>query len=266
MAQYRLYTGGPYKQNNGSAITSTSTDISVGAAKGIKDSEILNKTENSSQVPSVPDVSPGVDGVAPADTESFTTIDSFAATSDGLVECTFSSAHGLSIGDVVCVNEEAFPKKVYRVVRVTGGTTAVINEQSSSAITSLLSISSTKNSGVMGEQGAENFIMKKNDATVHGEAAPAEIVTGSSDTGNRRKVAKHSDTIRTRKVATAIRLGKYDIVSGEFDSGYPASSNDAMNSDDETVDSTTKIGVKGELTFKHSGAQAASKDYEAKND
>ncbi len=269
MAQYKLYTGGPYKQNNGSAITSTSTDITVGAAKSVRDSLNLNRTENSTQEASVPNVVVGVDGTASADVETITTIDSFAVTSDGLVQCVFGSAHSLIVGDVIRIDDTTLPKDAYRVIRVVDSVNVVINELSSSDIESLTSIAATKQKGVVGEQGVENFIMQKNDATVHGQTSSAPLTSGSSDYG-RSKVHK-TNAVRTRKVATAIRQGKYDFVSGEFDAGYPAEANDfaSMDTDasdvpdDESKSATGKREVGGEMTYRV-GATPTTAEYDAK--
>jgi hypothetical protein len=268
MAQYKLYTGGPYKQNNGTAITSTSTDITVGAAKLVKDSDILNRTENSTQEQGVPTVKGGVDGVFPGDVQNGVVVDSFTASSEGLLQCVYGSAHGLVVGDMVIFTDVQFPKQAYRVVRVVSGTELVINELPTSDLTVLNTISTFKLEGTFSTQGAENFVMQKNDAQVHGIVASVALA-GASDFG-RSKMHK-TNAVRTRKVATAIREGKYDFVSGEFDSGYPTEANDfgGMDTDgsnvpdDESKSAAGKREVGGELTFKSGGTPTTS-EYPAK--
>lgn len=262
MSQYKLYSGGPFTQNNGSTITATSTDINLGTAKNIRDSEVLNRSDWKSGVMLTPDVLGGRD-VTAADFETVVSGDcTFSESSEGLTQLILAASHGLVQDDFIVATTNITGS--YRVVRVVDGTTIVINLVWNSAYEAYSDLSYKVVKGTFGRQGVDNFIMRKNDATVHGEAGPNSVTAGASDNGRRRKVAKHSDTIRTRKVATAIREGKYNISTGEFTSGYPTSSNDSMNADDATAESTNKIGVKGEYTYKAGGSPITG-DYEAKN-
>src|SRR5690606_25276161 len=98
MSQYKLYTGGPYTQNNGTAITATSTDINGGAAKGISDNSLMSRAEWNNG-PEFPQLVGGVDGVVAADLTAGETISSFSESSEGLVQCVFANAHNLIEGD-----------------------------------------------------------------------------------------------------------------------------------------------------------------------
>lgn len=263
MAQYTLYTSGPYKQNNGSAITSTSTDINLGTAKKVRDSVVLNRVENLTGQAGFSDVKGGVDGVGVADTQDGVTVSVFGTHTNNLLIAVFGSAHSLAVGDFVGFPTEAeFTQSMYRVVTVLSDTDVVLNILATSDILALTSIASKIKKGTFATQGDENFIMMKNDATVHGQAN-STLAAGASDYG-RVKIAKFDISPKTTKTATAIRTDKYNSYNGTFDAGYPQTVTDSINADDETVDSTTKIGVKGELTFRSGGANPTSADYRAK--
>lgn len=267
MSNYKLYTSGPYKQNNGSAITSSSTDINLGVAKKVQDGVVLNRVNDLTGTPGFPNVKGGVKGVGFADYGATLTVNTVSqdTTTNDLVEIEFNSSHSLSVGDFICFTTDtgkaAFNDVFYRVMRVISSTNIAINMEHVSALNSLTPTVRVVN-GTFGVQGDENFIMMKNDATVHGQAN-TKLAAGASDYG-RRKVAKFDETLNTQRVATAIRLDKYDPYSGDFDVNYPVDTTDALNTDDETVDSTTKIGTKGELTFRSGGANPTSADYTAK--
>lgn len=272
MAQYRLYTGGPYKQNNGSAITSSSTDINVGAAKYTKDGDILNRTENSTQEQGVPGVVGGVDGVASGDWDSMGTVnvDSIAEGVNGMSLIDASTSHGLVVGQLVRIDDQdLFPNQVYRVLSVPTADQILVNAVFDAEMASITELVMFKSSGDIANMDAGNYAMRKVVGTVHGETSLAPLTSGSSDYG-RSKVHK-TNAVRTRKVATAIREGRYDFVSGDFDAGYPTEANDftGMDTDgsnvpdDETKSTTGKREVGGELTFKSGGAPTTT-EYPAK--
>jgi len=262
MSNYTLYTSGPYKQNNGSAITASSTDVNLGTAKKVRDGVVLNRVENLTGQVGFPDVKGGVDGVGPADIQTGIVADSFAAASNGLLQVTFNSAHSLVVGDMVGFPSDSAFTQYYRVVSVTSTTVVVLNIVATAYMITLTSIASKIKRGSFATQGDENFVMMKNDATVHGQAN-SKLAYGASDYG-RPKIADFHLTPATTKTATAIRTDKYNIYSGTFDSGYPQTVTDSVSADDQTVDSTTKIGTKGELTFRSGGANPTSADYRAK--
>ena len=262
MSQYKLYTSGPYKQNDGSAITLTSTDINLGAAKQVADSTNLNRSDWTSGEKDSPNVVGGVDGVVSADLVAGVTISSFAEASNGLLQLTYNSAHGLTVNDIVVFDGLAAYTASYRVFSVTNSEILIINAEFVTGVDSQSDVPTFKLSGTFGVQGEDNFIMMKNDATVHGEAN-TKLASGASDYG-RVKVAKFDISPKTTKVATAIRTDKYNSYDGTFDTGFPETVTDSINADDQTVDSTTKIGTKGELTFRSGGANPTSADYTAK--
>ncbi len=267
MSNYKLYTSGPYKQNNGSAITASSTDVNLGTAKKVRDSAVLNRVENLTGTPGFPNLKGGVNGVGFAHYGTALTVNTVSqdtATND-LVEIEFNESHGLSAGDFIAFTNSTavgeFRDVFYRVVRVISATNIAINMEHNTSLNSLTPTASTI-SGTFAVQGDENFVMMKNDATVHGQAN-TKLASGASDYG-RRKIAKFDETLNTVRVATAIRSDKYNPYTGDFDTNFPVDTTDALNTDDETVDSTTKIGTKGELTFRSGGANPTSADYRAK--
>jgi hypothetical protein len=270
MAQYKLYTGGPYKQNNGSAITATSTDITVGAAKNVKDSEILNRSENSTQEHGVPNVNGGVAGVGPADlTAGAEQISSVSESTEGLAQLNFTGNHGLSAGSLLVLVDETFGAGAYRVVRTTSGTGLVVNKAYNATIGALVDLLYYTLKGSLGVNTVENFIMKKNDATVHGQAN-STLSSGAADYG-RDKVHK-TNAVRTTRTATAIRNNKWNVVEGQFTTA-PTTANDfsGMDTDGSDVpDNEAKaIGgnreVGGGFTIKH-GGPPQTKDYEHKTE
>jgi hypothetical protein len=269
MSNYKLYTSGPYKQNNGSAITATSTDINLGVAKKVQDGVVLSKVDNLTGAPSFPNVKGGVKGVGFADygttlTVATTGVAQNNATND-LVQLTFTGVHGLSVGNTIGFTTNTtgaqFREVFYRVMGIVSTSGITINMEHNAGLNSLTPTVKVVN-GTFAVQGDENFVMMKNDATVHGQAN-SKLAYGASDYG-RRKVAKFDETLNTVRVATAIRNDKYDPYTGDFDTNFPVDTTDTLNTDDETVDSTTKIGTKGELTFRSGGANPTSADYRAK--
>lgn len=264
MSQYKLYTGGPYKQNNGSAITSTSTDVDLGVAKNIRNSENLNRVDNLSGGVEMPELVGGRDVAAAEYTTVYSTDGTVAESSEGLVEFQLSSAHGLSVNTLVRILADLAltTPETYRVVRIVSSTNFVINLVWNSDYSTITNYTIQKPNGTFAVQGEENFIMMKNDATVHGQAN-TKLASGASDYG-RRKIAKFDESLNTVRTATAMRQGRYDEYSGAFDVGYPTEATDTLNTDDATVDSTTKLGLKGELQYRAGGPNPEQKDYTAK--
>lgn len=270
MAGYTLYTGGPYKQRTGSAITALSTDVNGGSAKNVSSNENFRRSDWQEGTSDVPRLIAGVAGAVGAD---MTQIDTFEAASiastNGLVTITFDSSHSLSVNDCIFVDDTNFPSAVYRVITVVSADTVVINmPYTSDAILSAGTLSAKKVVGTFGEQEAENFIMKKFNGNVHGQAN-TDLQSGAADYG-RNKVHRIT-ALRTSRVTTAIRAGRWNIFTGQFTSA-PTVSNDYTSMDidgtnvpdDESKDSTTKYGTKGELVYNHGGRTVKQQDYEAK--
>lgn len=84
--------------------------------------------------------------------------------------------------------------------------------------------------------------------------------SGAGNPGGLRSIHK-IESIKTRKLTTAIRTNKFNEYSGEFESGYPQSSTDSFGTDDAA--NPTK-SVPGELTYKIGKKVPVQADYEAK--
>lgn len=260
---YTLYVNGPYKQNNGSAITANSTDINVGTAKAVRDSVVLNRAENSTQTPNSNDlgITSGV-GVAHytvinADIGLSSVNGQMIVTADGL------GTDPLMAVGIQVVFDAPWLDSIYTVAEIIDGDTVRMDAGYHPGIDWSSAIAMYKVIGTITPNTRNNFIMQKNDATVHGQADPAPLA-GASDFG-RRKVTKFKESFRTYRSATAIRENRYNIYTGRFQTDYPSNVLDAFSADDAVVDSTTKYGLKGELTYRDGGANPTQKDFSAKN-
>ena len=65
----------------------------------------------------------------------------------------------------------------------------------------------------------------------------------------------------TSKVATAIRAGKYNIYTGQFDVGFPASASDDFGND---TAARSSFAVPGSLTFMVNSKHITTQNYPAK--
>ncbi len=263
MSQYKLYTSGPYKQNNGTAITSRSTVVDSGAAKNISTSQNLNGVENVAGEKSLPNVVGGTDGVGAAQVGA-SLGNASPGDSDGFVIITFDDSQTLVAGEMVYVEGSlTFKNGFYRILSVVSPTVIKINDvATTNQYQGETSWVVKRVVGTFATQGEDNFIMMKNDATVHGQTN-TKLASGASDYG-RNKIAKFNVALKTTRVATAIRNGKYDAYSGEFDAGFPVDATDTLNADEVTVDDTSKLALKGELQYRDGGPNPTQKDYTAK--
>jgi hypothetical protein len=250
MAQYTLYTSGPYKQNNGSAITSTSTDVDLGVAKQVRDSENLNRVDNASGGQDPSGVIAGTDVAGNTYEASGETATASSSGSNGFLIIDVADSSDYAVGQSLKLTAGAYtPEETYvRVLSLVSATSIAVN--------SLLNGTEAAN-GNLTVSEVSSFNTASNDKIRR------DNVKTASDYG-RVKVAKFDISPKTTKTATAIRTDKYNSYNGTFDAGYPQTVTDSINADDETVDSTTKIGVKGELTFRSGGANPTSADYRAK--
>lgn len=72
---------------------------------------------------------------------------------------------------------------------------------------------------------------------------------------------KYIESRTTSKVASAIRAGKYNLVTGKFAAGFPASSTDSFGNDNAARSS---YAVPGSITFMVNGKEATTQNYPAK--
>lgn len=269
MAGYKLNTGGgtlPYKQANGTDITDTSTDVDGGVAKNVSDSENLTRSGWKAGQPEFPNIIGGIDNnITAADFDTAVTVDAtYSETTDGFVQIVTASAHGLSKDQLIQITSSF--AGVFRVVRVTDTTTFVINGLWVDGTDGLSDVTYKTAKGSFGRNTESNFIMMKNDATVHGQTTSA-LAGGGSDYG--RSQVHKVRALRTRKVATAIRAGNYNFFSGTFTS-TPSSANDYTSMDidgsnvpdDEAKNIIDGYGVGGEITYAHGGRTLKSTEYD----
>ena len=270
----KLYTGGPYKQRDGSAITETSTNVNTGGIKMPGTSDLVRTVgfgvgdnENTRVVGGVACgqaewgsllSTTGVSGVA-------TGITNGAGNYVGLANMTKLS-HGLSVGDIVNISNNAVsandtglymgPKRVVAVVNVDN---VILNTE---YVRDQTGISYSAPVGSVAHQDENNYSIRTVAGTVHGQAN-TKITSPASDYG-RNKVHK-VNAVRTRKVGTAIRTGDWVPFSGEF-INQPSQSNDITGyGTDEVTQGTSTYGLKGEFAYRFGGASPATGDYTAKN-
>lgn len=273
MAGYTLYTGGPYKQNNGSAITALSTDVDGGSAKNISSGENLTRAQAREGEAIETTNLAGNNTYAAADWTSVT-LDTSTATfgqSGSYTQITIDgNTNVLAVGKIIKISQENLENLVYaEVLSIVDSTNFICSLKWNSDYSSITTLDALRfQKGTLGTQAAENFIMKKNDATVHGQAN-SFLTSGAADYG--RPKVKRINALRTTRVATAIRTGLYNVYTGLFGT-TPTDSNDyaSMDTDgtnvpdDEAKTSSTNYGTKGEINYNHGGRAVKSQDYEAK--
>lgn len=86
------------------------------------------------------------------------------------------------------------------------------------------------------------------------------MATVANNTAGIRDIHK-LETLRTRRQTSAIRLGKWDQYSGEFDAGFPVVAVDTLPTD---VAATPSRSVPGKLNFLAGGVLPKSVDYKAR--
>lgn len=110
------------------------------------------------------------------------------------------------------------------------------------------------NAGVFAHNNKKPIALKLTSSLA--EVENTFLLSAASDAGNMQGIHK-TDSVRTRKLTTAIRENKWNQYSGEFDPGYPQVSLDVfynIEADDTTtvpVDqaATPTREVPGELVF-----------------
>jgi hypothetical protein len=269
-----LFVNGPYKQNNGSAITETSTNVRGGAIK--------MPSASTSQVDAVPlaagdNLSPVVVGgvnAGQADWSSLVSVSGVSGVGTGILAATgeFSglarfvrTSHGLVVGNVVNVynpatgvNQTGVYDGPHRVVGVSNANVFILNTPYVYAETGARYSTTV---GDIANQVAGNYSVRGIAARTHG-VVDTKLAAAASDYG-RNKIHKQT-AVRTRKVASAIRNGYWVPASGKF-STKPSQSNDVAGfGTDEAVADASTYGVKGEFAYQYGADLPASGDYTAK--
>lgn len=253
MSAYKLYTSGPYKQRDGSAITASSTVIDGGVAKNISDGDNLSRSDWRLGNTQTPTALGGIDGSTASDITTLPNIGTIGTSLNGFVLLVYDGGipSGMVVGSIIIFEHALFTRRAYRVLRFQG-TDVEINQVASSAITLVTNLSSWKVDGTF----AANY-----DA----------ITVKPNDNLSHEKIHKVR-SLRTYKVATAIRSGTYNIFTGDFGS-TPSSANDFASMDqdgtdvpdDETKNMVGGYNIGGEITYKVGGRTATTNEYERKN-
>lgn len=263
----KLYTGGPYKQNNGSAITPTSTNVNTGGMKMAGSSSLVRTVGYGQGDNKSPRLVGGVAcGQAEWGSSIATTGISGAATgitnNNGLAKLTKLS-HGLVVGDVINVTNNATGQNSvglyegpHRVASVVDNHSLILNTP---FVTNQTGITYATPVGNVAHMAVDNYAMRTVSGTVHGQSNN-KMSSPASDYG-RAKVHK-VNAVRTRKVATAVRAGDWVPYSGEF-VNQPALANDfaAFGADEAVANAPSGYGTKGEFVYRYGGTTPASGDY-----
>lgn len=268
-----LYTGGPYRQNNGSNITAVSTKVNLGSMKsnsaqsGLLHPVLVSYGDNENTR-----VVGGVD-LGQADWGSF--VNATGASSTGMTNGTGQWAglavlnrvsHGLAVGNTLNIRNTATGQSttgiyqgIHRVQAVPSANTVVLNTPYVSNATGIQYATSVGN---VANQPTRNFLFMKSLGQVHG-VNNTKLGSAASDYG-RSKVHK-VQAVRTQRVATAIRAGQFVSISGKF-STPPLQTEDyaSMGTDDVTVNNSTNYGLKGELVYRYGGPSGNMSDYNGK--
>lgn len=86
------------------------------------------------------------------------------------------------------------------------------------------------------------------------------LLSGAGNPGGIRSIHK-IESIKTRKLTTALRENRYNEVTGEFDAGYPQLSTDNFGSDNAA---NPTMAVPGELAYKTGAKEPVTDEYKAK--
>ncbi len=126
-------------------------------------------------------------------------------------------------------------------------------------------------SGNFARMVAEEWVIKRVTTKLAGATGHSRLLSGAADFPGFREPIHKIHTVSSELTATAIRQGKYDIYSGNFDSGYPVSdttdhfyniagTKTASNDDAATPSRSTP----GELVYRTGKPDPVQADYEAK--
>ncbi len=278
MAGYRLYTGGPYKQRDGSAITSTSTDVDGGAAKNVGTNGVgLRNSALGLGSNTGPALRGGV-SCGPSQLGSYSHaagplasgIANASAPYAGLALLNVTS-HPFTTGSVVAIrhnpaNNTGTYNGIFRVVAVPGANSVVLNTRFKDTQTGVYYATGV---GSVASQTAGQYTIRRYDGVVHG--IPTTLLRSAASDFGRRKV--HSVTaLQSTLVATAIRSGYFDIFTGRFDRGL-TTQNDYGNldtngnnlPDDEVQNVTGSYSLAGEFFYRAGAKLPTSGDYEIKH-
>jgi hypothetical protein len=271
-----LYTGGPYKQANGTTISAVSTKVDGGSMKSNSSSNENFRNVTYQYGNNVnPRVVAGVD-LGQADWGSLITASSTTATGitngtgqwAGLAVININAA-GYAVGDPIYVKNTSTGSAttgiydgIHRVMGISNASAFVLNTPYIYAATGAAEIRFRVAVGSVASQQRRNFLFMKGTGQTHG-VANTKLMAGASDYGRAKVHAVRA--VRTQQVATAIRDGNFISISGKF-STQPTQANDfaGWGTDEVTQNSSTNYGLKGEFVYRYGGPSGSMNDYNGK--
>jgi hypothetical protein len=268
-----LYTGGPYKQANGTTISAVSTKVDGGSMKSNSSSNenFRNVTYQYGNNLN-PRVVGGVD-LGQADWGSFTASSGVGVSGitngtgqwAGLATMARTS-HGLVVGSVINVRNTSTGTSttgvyngIHRIKDVPSADVVILNTPYVYAATGVVFATPV---GSVASQDRRNFLFRKSAGQVHG-VNETRLASAASDYG--RAKVHNVKAVRTQQVATAIRAGNFVTISGKF-STQPTQINDfsGWGTDEVTQNNSTNYGLKGEFVYRYGGPSGSMNDYNGK--
>jgi hypothetical protein len=144
-------------------------------------------------------------------------------------------------------------------------TSDVLKDHAPSAGTGLAYTSGPKNNAVADKAAVSGSFAKNTDSllAMRSSALVSAVLVFQNASGypEYTKAIKYIESRTTSKVATAIRAGKFNMYTGVFDVGFPASSTDAFGNDNAA---RVNAAAPGSLTFLATGKTITTKSYPPK--
>jgi len=172
------------------------------------------------------------------------------------------SSHGLTVGTVVNINDTN--SKVHGPQRITAVTTNTF--KTTKAYTAGAgTLTYNPGVGTFAAFTADEWIIRKVTTTIQGGQSNTVLWSGGSDFGRRRSINK-VEHVYTRRVATAIRAGYWNMVTGVW-STKPTNNDDASTyswgGSNDTAASPT-YAIPGRLIYKEGKPQPVQDTYPQK--
>lgn len=261
---YTLHIDNDKKQISGSAITATSTNVNGGAAVALG---TMAPTDSAlgAQVP-LGNAMNGYSQVVQSKSvfgAFHTTPISLTSVASASGKCRFTkNSHGRSVGDIINVTGST-SGNVDGIHKITAVATNTFDTDKA-YVASANAGSYTRVSGDFAEMTVGSYLIR---GGVSHEVAGGEYTFNQfgSDFGVRNAIHK-LESIRTRRIATAIRAGYWNEFSGSW-STKPTVASDSFGNDEAARPTRA---IPGELTYRISGQPDGTNgvtqdDYEAKN-
>jgi len=258
-----------FQQADGTAITSTSTDVDGGVAKaaGTSADNVLSSSNPSLKNPETSDVKV-IAGVNVGQTKFDSAIPATGADGGGVYAGLFDialGAHGRALGDVIRLTDTSGILNGYhRIVAIPDANSMVINSPYNAFAGTLTAALNA--SGTIANQDEGNYMIRRVVSRIAGFSNIQDLSTASSDF-DRNKVHESQD-FATWQIAKLIREGQWNPYDGVFDVnkfGPDYTNTDNPGADGETANDTNSRSVGGEFTYRTGAATATSDRYDPKN-